>query len=285
MSGVKWLISWRLINAGAADDVGAECRSRIATCWRAARGSSPLCATIVPGEGVIAGEREMRPFEIRRAHRLSPTADGGGAAGDDRAGLRSAALLPRRRHQGGAARGRHLAVRRRAAARGRRAARHGQIQPHPRDRFRQPRRGGRARRHQSRDHARGRACRLLLRARSVLADRLHHRRQCRGEFRRRALPEIRHDHQQRARLRDGADERRGACASAASISTPAATICSASSPARKACSASSPKSPCASCSKPETRARAADRLSRRRKTPANASAASSAPASFPAAWR
>ncbi len=50
--------------------------------------------------------------------------------------------------------------------------------------------------------------RLLLRARSVIADRLHHRRQCRGEFRRRALPEVRHDHQQRARLRDGADERR-----------------------------------------------------------------------------
>ena len=45
----------------------------------------------------------------------------------------------------------------------------------------------------------GRARRLLLRARSVLADRLHHRRQRGGEFRRRALPEIRPDHQQRAR--------------------------------------------------------------------------------------
>jgi glycolate oxidase len=40
------------------------------------------------------------------------------------------------------------------------------------------------------------------------ADRLHHRRQRGGEFRRRALPEIRHDHQQRARLRDRADDRR-----------------------------------------------------------------------------
>ena len=56
-------------------------------------------------------------------------------------------------HQGGAARRRHLALRRRAAARRRRAARHGQVQPHPRDRLRQPRRGGRAGRHQSRDHA------------------------------------------------------------------------------------------------------------------------------------
>ncbi len=34
----------------------------------------------------------------------------------------------------------------------------------------------------------GGACRLLLCAGSVLADRLHHRRQYRGEFRRRALP-------------------------------------------------------------------------------------------------
>ena len=50
---------------------------------------------------------------------------------------------------------------------------------------------------------------LLLRARSVLADRLHHRRQRRGEFRRRALPQIRHDHQQSHRLRDRADDRRG----------------------------------------------------------------------------
>ena len=55
----------------------------------------------------------------------------------------------------------------------------------------------------------GRRSGLLLRARSVVADRLHHRRQCRGEFRRRALPEIRHDHQQRARRGNGADHRRG----------------------------------------------------------------------------
>ena len=33
---------------------------------------------------------------------------------------------------------------------------------------------------------------------SLQPDRLHHRRQCRGEFGRRALPEIRADHQQRA---------------------------------------------------------------------------------------
>ena len=119
------------------------------------------------------------------------------------------ALLPPEQDQGGAARRRHLAFGRRVAAGRRRAAGHGEIQPHPRDRLCQSRGGGRARRHQSRHQQRGRRRRLLLRARSVLADRLHHRRQYRGEFRRRALPEIRHDHEQRARLRNGADDRRG----------------------------------------------------------------------------
>src|SRR3954465_5625746 len=45
-----------------------------------------------------------------------------------------------------------------------------------------------------------RASRVLLRTRPVLADPLHHRREHSGELRRRALPEIRHDHEQRARL-------------------------------------------------------------------------------------
>ena len=93
-----------------------------------------------------AGDAALRK---RRAHRLSGASDGGRAAGDDRAGVRRARLLPPRRHQGGAARGRDLAVGRRAAARRRRSSRHGQIQSHPRHRFRQPRRRGRARRHQS----------------------------------------------------------------------------------------------------------------------------------------
>ena len=161
------------------------------------------------GRGRDRGRARDAALRVRRAHRLSAAADGGGAAGDHRAGQPRARLLPRRGHQGGAARRRHLALGRRAAARRRRAARHGQVQPHPRDRFRQPRRGGRAGRDQSRRHPGGRARRLLLRARSVLADRLHHRRQRGGEFRRRALPQIRHDHQQRARLRDRADDRRG----------------------------------------------------------------------------
>ena len=165
-------------------------------------------SAIVPGEGVISNEREMRPYESDglTAYRQLPflvvlpeTTE----QVEPRA-----ALLPRARHPRGAARGGDLALRRRTAACRRRAARHGQVQPHPRDRFRKPRRGGRTGGDQPRDQPGGRARRLLLRARSVLADRLHHRRQRRGEFRRRALPEIRHDHQQRARLRDRADHRR-----------------------------------------------------------------------------
>ena len=57
-----------------------------------------------------------------------------------------------RGRQGGAARRRHLAVGRRAAAGRRRPARHGQVQPHPRDRLRQSLRRGAAGRHQSRHH-------------------------------------------------------------------------------------------------------------------------------------
>ena len=75
--------------------------------------------------------------------------------------------------------------------------------------YRQPLRPGAARRHQPRHHQGGRARGLLLRARPQLADRLLDRRQRGGEFRRRALPEIRPHHQQPARHRDGADERRG----------------------------------------------------------------------------
>ena len=41
---------------------------------------------IVPGEGVIASERGDAALRERRAHRLSPAADGGGAAGDHGAG-------------------------------------------------------------------------------------------------------------------------------------------------------------------------------------------------------
>ncbi len=163
---------------------------------------------IVPGEGVIDSPAEMAPLRVRRPDGLSPAADGGGAAGHHRTGVAGSEILLRAGHQGGAARLRHLAVRRRAAARRWRAAGPRQIQAHPRDRFRQPRGRDRARRDQSRHQPGGRPCRILLCARPVVADRLLDRRQCRGKFRRRALPEIRHDHQQRAGLRNRADHGR-----------------------------------------------------------------------------
>ena len=132
--------------------------------------------------------------------------------------------------------------------------------------------------------ARGRARGLLLRARSILADRLHHRRQRGGKFRRRALPQIRHDHQQHSRPRNGADDRRGAP------------------PRRQASRRRRLRSPRhrhrlgraarrrhrGDGAHPEeagNRARRAGRLSRARRMPANASRASSARASFRAAWR
>ena len=102
---------------------------------------------------------------------------------------------------------------------------HGQVQPHARDRLRQPLRPRAARRHQPRHHQGGRARGLLLRARSQLADRLLDRRQRRGEFRRRALPEVRPHHQQPARHRDGADDRRGGAAGRQASRLRAATTC------------------------------------------------------------
>ncbi len=160
---------------------------------------------IVPGEGVIVSEPERRAYESDglTAYRQLPIGRGAAVAG--RRGRGGAALLQGDRRQGRAARRRHFAFGRGIAVGRRRAARHGQVQPHPRDRLRQSLRGGSARRHQSGADPGGRACRLLLRARSVEPDRLHDRRQCRRKFRRRALPQIRADHQQHPRRRAGAD--------------------------------------------------------------------------------
>ena len=197
--------------------------------------------------------RRIRPPRVRdrRADRLSPPAARGRPAAHDRGGRAGPAALPRREGQCRAARRRHLALRRRDPAGGRGRHRAHQDEPHPRGQPRRPLCAGRGGRDQSRDLGSGRAGRLLLRARSVLAARLHDRRQYRHEFRRRALPQIRRHHQQPARRparhlrrRDPRYRRRG-------DGRAGLRSCSASSAARKASSASSPRRPCASFRSPE----------------------------------
>ena len=122
------------------------------------------------------------------------------------------------------------------------------------------------------------ARRLLLRARSVEPARLHAGRQHRHELGRRALPQVRRHHQQRARPQDGADGRRdrrdrrqpSRCAGL----RPARPRRS----ARRASSASSPRRPCASCARPRARGPCCS-ASTPARPPASASPPSSAPAS------
>ena len=142
---------------------------------------------LVPGEGVIDHEKELRAFESDglTAYRQPP--DGRRASGDDGAGCRCPALLRREQGQGRPARRRNVAFGRRFAARRRRSSRHGQVQQDPRDRCGQPLRRRSAGRDQSRHHPRGAGSGALLCARPVEPDRLHDRRERRREFRRRAL--------------------------------------------------------------------------------------------------
>ena len=130
---------------------------------------------IIPGDGVITDADELRVYECDglTAYHQTPLL----------------VVLPETTEQvarvlrycdeagveGGAARRRDLAVGRGAAARRRDRSRHGQVQPHPRPRSRQPLRRRPARRDQPGDHRRRAEGRLLLRPRSLEPDRLHHR--------------------------------------------------------------------------------------------------------------
>ena len=239
---------------------------------------------IVPGEGVIVSEPERRAYESDglTAYRQMPLAVVLPSTVD--AGRRGAALLPGRADQGGAARRRHVIVGRRLAAGRRRPARHGQVQPHSRHRLRQPVRRRAAGRHQSRHQPCGCRARFLLRARPVEPDRLHDRRQCRREFGRRALPEIRADDEQPARPRSGADRRRN---------RPARRQASRYRRLRfdgdhdrlRGAARGRHRSYRAHPAETVDRAGAADRLRRRPRMPEAVSPRSSAPASSRAAWR
>ena len=94
---------------------------------------------------------------------------------------------------------------------------------------------------QSGDKRGGGSLRPLLRARPEQPDRLHHRRQRRREFRRRALPEVRPDLAQRAaraRLHGGGGARRVRLGSARCARP---RLCWPSSSAARACSRSPPR--------------------------------------------
>ena len=123
--------------------------------------------------------RRIRPARVRdrRADGLPPAAARGRAAALDRGGRARHAALPRREGQCRAARRRDLALGRGDPAGGRGRHRADQDEPHPRGQSRRPLCAGRGRRDQSRDFGGGRSGGLLLRPRSVLAARLHHRRQ------------------------------------------------------------------------------------------------------------
>ncbi len=161
------------------------------------------------GRGRDRGRARDAALRVRRAHRLPAAADGGGAAGDHRAGRRACCAIATTngikvvpRGAGTSLSGGALPLADGVLLGMGKFNRIREIDFENRVVVAEPGVTNLG------DHQGGRGRRLLLRARPVLADRLHHRRQRRGEFRRRALPEIRADHQQRARLRAGADHRR-----------------------------------------------------------------------------
>ena len=120
---------------------------------RAARGDRRCASTDRPRRGRDRQGQRAACLRMRRAHRLSPAANGRRAARQDCPGRGDPALLRGEPRESRAAGRRNLAVGRRIAARGRRLAWHGQVQPHPRDRRRQSLRGRRARGDQSGRHA------------------------------------------------------------------------------------------------------------------------------------
>ena len=235
-------VGWPIFEGGSVgSNPCSSCRSRIGRCC-AAGARSPRSAAHRAGR---RRDRRGRAAQPTRPTGSPPTAScrcWSVLPEHDRPGLPRPALLPCQHHVRVVPRGAGTSL-----SGGALPLADGivlgmaQVQPHPRHRLRQPRGRGAAGRHQPRHHPGGGARGLLLRARPVQPDRLHHRRQRRREFGRRALPEIRPDHQQRARRRDGADRPARWSASAASISIPKATTCSASWSAPRGCSASSPR--------------------------------------------
>ena len=128
---------------------------------------------------------------MRRTLRLPADPDAGGPPLHPGSGPAGDAPVPRPRRPGGRPRGRDRALGRGAAPRGRHRAEPGPLHCHPVHRPGQPHRPGPTRGAQPGHLRGGGQARPLLCPGPVVPDRLHHRRQCRGELRRGALPQVR----------------------------------------------------------------------------------------------
>ncbi len=155
-------------------------------------------STVLPPACLLHAAEDLQAVRVRRPDCLSPAAAGRGAARGRGAGARCPAHLSRGTRTGGRTRRRHRAVGRGHAARAGRDARPVEDEAHSRDRSGRAHRARAARCAQPGDLRSGRSLRPVLRARPFQPDRLFHRRQRRGELRRRALPEVRPDRAQHA---------------------------------------------------------------------------------------
>ena len=151
----------------------------------------------LPAASVLHTEEAPEALRMRRAHRVPAGAPRRGASRDGRAGAGGDARLLASRRAGGRAGGGHGALGRRPAARRRGPAEPREAQPDPGGGYGQPRGAGAAGGAQPRDLRARRAARALLRAGPLLADRVQHRRQRRGERGGTPLPEVRPHRAQR----------------------------------------------------------------------------------------
>jgi hypothetical protein len=187
------------------DPFSGAARRRDVSSRRHSRRPCRTCAHRLPGD---RGAR-TRAFRDRRLHRLSSYTVGRGVAGNDGSGFGGYEVLFGPRRPGGAARGGHIACRRRDPAGRRGCHRRLENVAHSGGRLQEPHGARAGGCHQFAHFRRGFRRRLLLRAGPLFAARLHDRRQYRHEFGRRALPEIRCDDQQLARCDNGASRWHG----------------------------------------------------------------------------
>ena len=158
--------------------------------------------------GAADGRGRHEAVRMRRPHDVSRAACGGRDSGGRSAGRGDPCALSRGARAGRRPRRGYEPFRRSASRQARRAALAREVPADHCDRSAGAHRGRPAGRAQPRDQRSGRALRSLLRAGSVFADRVHDRRQRRGERRRRPLSQVRAHRAQRAPRARRADHRR-----------------------------------------------------------------------------